>query len=77
MCSYSWEPVHYLIYGTGLQTWEYSPLYTLRSYAYLLPHAAIGKVMSLILGLIQVPPQNLYYDHLTMCVLQDEQWGFS
>lgn len=31
-----WEPLHYLIYGHGLQTWEYSPKFALRSYTYLL-----------------------------------------
>lgn len=33
-----WEPLHYLIYGYGLQTWEYSPQFALRSYTYLLFH---------------------------------------
>jgi len=31
-----WEPLHFLLYGSGLQTWEYSPEYALRSYLYLL-----------------------------------------
>lgn len=26
------------MYGNGFQTWEYSPLYALRSYAYILMH---------------------------------------
>lgn len=30
---------HYLLYGTGMQTWEYSPVYAIRSYAYLWLHA--------------------------------------
>ncbi|XP_044312253.1 alpha-1,2-mannosyltransferase ALG9 isoform X2 [Varanus komodoensis] len=34
-----WEPMHYLIYGKGFQTWEYSPVYAIRSYAYLWLHA--------------------------------------
>lgn len=33
-----WEPLHYLMYGQGLQTWEYSPKFALRSYTYLLFH---------------------------------------
>lgn len=33
-----WEPLHYLVYGHGLQTWEYSPQFALRSYTYLLIH---------------------------------------
>ncbi|KAG8141607.1 hypothetical protein E2320_007207, partial [Naja naja] len=28
-----WEPMHYLVYGKGFQTWEYSPVYAIRSYA--------------------------------------------
>uniref|UniRef100_A0A5S6Q9A6 Mannosyltransferase n=1 Tax=Trichuris muris TaxID=70415 RepID=A0A5S6Q9A6_TRIMR len=31
-----WEPLHFLFHGTGLQTWEYSPTYAIRSYALLL-----------------------------------------
>nr|XP_048683444.1 alpha-1,2-mannosyltransferase ALG9 isoform X4 [Caretta caretta] len=34
-----WEPMHYLVYGKGFQTWEYSPVYAIRSYAYLWLHA--------------------------------------
>ncbi|XP_063060027.1 alpha-1,2-mannosyltransferase ALG9 isoform X1 [Engraulis encrasicolus] len=34
-----WEPTHYLLYGQGMQTWEYSPTYAIRSYAYLWLHA--------------------------------------
>lgn len=33
-----WEPMHLLIFGHGLQTWEYSPEFALRSYTYLLVH---------------------------------------
>ena len=47
-----WEPVsietihmliiilqaHFLMHGSGFQTWEYSPVYAIRSYAYILLH---------------------------------------
>ncbi|XP_064394142.1 alpha-1,2-mannosyltransferase ALG9-like [Halichondria panicea] len=33
-----WEPFHYIGFHKGLQTWEYSPTYALRSYGYLLLH---------------------------------------
>jgi alpha-1,2-mannosyltransferase len=36
-----WEPTHYLNHGHGLQTWEYSPQYAIRSWAYTGMHAAI------------------------------------
>ncbi|XP_056006211.1 alpha-1,2-mannosyltransferase ALG9-like [Ostrea edulis] len=34
-----WEPMHFLMFGKGYQTWEYSPMYAVRSYAYLWIHA--------------------------------------
>ena len=39
-----WEPVHYLLHGSALQTWEYSPVYALRSYSYVLLHAVAIKL---------------------------------
>lgn len=38
-----WEPLHYIIYGNGLQTWEYSPIYALRSYLYLDMHKLLAQ----------------------------------
>ncbi|KAF2077253.1 hypothetical protein CYY_001442 [Polysphondylium violaceum] len=43
-----WEPTHFLMYNKGFQTWEYSPTYSLRSYAYLLIHSSIGKLLEFI-----------------------------
>ena len=37
-----WEPLHYLLFGRGFQTWEYSPEFGLRTYAYVLLHAVFG-----------------------------------
>ncbi|PIK57716.1 putative alpha-1,2-mannosyltransferase ALG9 [Apostichopus japonicus] len=45
-----WEPTHYLLYGKGFQTWEYSPTYAIRSYAYLFLHAIPGYIHSFVLG---------------------------
>ncbi|CAG8591433.1 5824_t:CDS:10, partial [Racocetra fulgida] len=39
-----WEPTHYLQYGYGMQTWEYSPEYAIRSWAYIKLHAIIGGI---------------------------------
>ncbi|KAK5119524.1 hypothetical protein LTR85_007624 [Meristemomyces frigidus] len=36
-----WEPTHYLTNGNGFQTWEYSPEYTIRSWAYTGLHALV------------------------------------
>eukprot|EP01116_Phalansterium_solitarium_P024330 TRINITY_DN8892_c0_g1_i1.p1 TRINITY_DN8892_c0_g1~~TRINITY_DN8892_c0_g1_i1.p1 ORF type:complete len:638 (+),score=175.74 TRINITY_DN8892_c0_g1_i1:126-1916(+) len=41
-----WEPLHFLRYGYGLQTWEYSPEYSIRSYAYLAFHWIFAKFFS-------------------------------
>ena len=36
-----WEPAHYLVHGSGMQPWEYSPEYALRSYAYVEVHSIV------------------------------------
>jgi alpha-1,2-mannosyltransferase len=36
-----WEPSHYLNHGYGLQTWEYSPVYAIRSWTYASIHSTI------------------------------------
>jgi alpha-1,2-mannosyltransferase len=33
----SWEPLHFMLVGSGLQAWEYAQHYALQTYAYLLP----------------------------------------
>ncbi|KAL1916487.1 uncharacterized protein VTP21DRAFT_5678 [Calcarisporiella thermophila] len=43
-----WEPTHYLQYGYGMQTWEYSPVYAIRSWAYAGLHALVGMLVSLL-----------------------------
>lgn len=42
-----WEPTHYLDHGYGLQTWEYSPEYSIRSWLYVALHTGVGKLGSL------------------------------
>ncbi|PKU82316.1 dol-P-Man:Man(6)GlcNAc(2)-PP-Dol alpha-1,2-mannosyltransferase [Dendrobium catenatum] len=37
-----WEPLHYLLYKSGFQTWEYSSEFALRSYLYLLFHMLVA-----------------------------------
>lgn len=37
-----WEPLHYLLYKSGFQTWEYSSEFALRSYLYLLFHTLVA-----------------------------------
>jgi len=49
-----WEPMHYILYGSGFQTWEYSPVYGLRSYAYILMHSLLGWICGIILNFNRV-----------------------
>jgi hypothetical protein len=43
-----WEPTHYISHGYGLQTWEYSPEYAIRSWTYLAFHALVGSLRRLL-----------------------------
>jgi alpha-1,2-mannosyltransferase len=43
-----WEPTHYLSHGYGLQTWEYSPDYAIRSWLYIAIHALGANVRRLL-----------------------------
>lgn len=53
-----WEPLHYLLFGSGLQTWEYSPEFALRSYTYLLVHGAPAYVYQRV---FQASPVLVFY----------------
>lgn len=44
-----WEPLHFLLYGNGFQTWEYSPVYAIRSYAYVGLHYLPARLFQLFL----------------------------
>ena len=45
-----WEPLHYLDRGHGFQTWETSPVYAIRSWAYILLHYIFVKIPTFLLG---------------------------
>lgn len=49
-----WEPTHYLSHGYGLQTWEYSPDYAIRSWFYIGLHAIVGNIRRLLPGSTKV-----------------------
>ncbi|KGN55070.1 dol-P-Man:Man(6)GlcNAc(2)-PP-Dol alpha-1,2-mannosyltransferase [Cucumis sativus] len=38
-----WEPLHFLLYKSGFQTWEYSSQFALRSYLYIVLHELVGR----------------------------------
>ncbi|XP_059443857.1 dol-P-Man:Man(6)GlcNAc(2)-PP-Dol alpha-1,2-mannosyltransferase [Corylus avellana] len=41
-----WEPLHFLLYKSGFQTWEYSSQFALRSYLYIIFHELVGRPAS-------------------------------
>ncbi|KAH9514081.1 mannosyltransferase [Bulinus truncatus] len=59
-----WEPAHFLNYGRGFQTWEYSPVYAIRSYAYILLHVLPMKICALLLG-----DNTILVFYMTRCIL--------
>ncbi|KAJ7847854.1 glycosyltransferase family 22 protein [Mycena leptocephala] len=44
-----WEPLHFLDHSYGFQTWEVSPQYAIRSWAYILLHIFPAKLSKLLL----------------------------
>ncbi|KAK9324982.1 Alg9-like mannosyltransferase family-domain-containing protein [Lipomyces orientalis] len=52
-----WEPAHYLTHGFGLETWEYSPVYAIRSWTYVALHSVIVYICRL-LGMSEA---NLFF----------------
>lgn len=59
-----WEPSHYLLYGTGQQTWEYSPEFALRSYTYLLIHMLPAKLYCYVFE-----PNPVFVFYFVRCLL--------
>lgn len=54
-----WEPLHYMDRGYGFQTWETSPQYSIRSWAYILLHLVPVKFATFFLGTDKVSEPNL------------------
>lgn len=50
-----WEPLHYLDRGIAFQTWELSPQYAIRSWAYIILHLWPAWVSTHLLSLDKVP----------------------
>jgi alpha-1,2-mannosyltransferase len=50
-----WEPLHYILYNKGMQTWEYSPIYAIRSYAFIYPFAMIAMMFKNFFGIEKIP----------------------
>ena len=52
-----WEPLHYMLFREGMQTWEYSPEYALRTYTFIVPLVPIGHLLAK-LGMSRL---NIFY----------------
>ncbi|CAK9435947.1 uncharacterized protein LODBEIA_P05550 [Lodderomyces beijingensis] len=52
-----WEPLNLLLRHFGKETWEYSPEYSIRSYAYLMPYYILGKIAQS----LQLSPKSIFY----------------
>lgn len=70
-----WEPLHFLLHAFGFQTWEYSPLFALRSYAYLYPYAILVKlaeylhsILSTFISPIHNTPPKIFAFYALRCV---------
>ena len=50
-----WEPLHFLDRGSGFQTWEVTPQYAIRSWAYILLHFPPTRIIPILLGPEKVP----------------------
>ncbi|KAL6944226.1 hypothetical protein ACO0RG_000956 [Hanseniaspora osmophila] len=55
-----WEPLNYMVRGFGKETWEYSPVYSIRSWCFLLPLFNVLKVVSKIAKFVPAPLSNFY-----------------
>ena len=61
-----WEPTHYLNHGFGLQTWEYSPQYAIRSWLYIALHAIIGQTSKLKINWLSTRAHEFYIVRLAL-----------
>ena len=62
--------MHYLLYENGFQTWEYSPAYAIRSYAYLWIHALPLKLYTQLLFVPKVCNKSKIASQIFICCLQ-------
>lgn len=49
-----WEPLHYLSRGAGFQTWELSPQYAIRSWAYVATYLPAAEIVPYLMNLGKV-----------------------
>ena len=62
-----WEPLHFWLFESGFQTWEYANQYALRTYAYLTPLWLLARALQPVMGDL---PSSIW-PLLTTQVVQD------
>ena len=62
-----WEPLHHYLYGEGLQTWEYSPTYAIRSWAYIWLHSLFTWIYLGFLNSNKI--MIFYFIRMILCVI--------
>lgn len=61
-----WEPLHFFTHGKGFETWEYSPQFGVRSWAYVVLHSLPTK-MATVIGMSK--PNQFYMLRLTFALI--------
>ncbi|CUM67131.1 uncharacterized protein PRCAT00004821001 [Priceomyces carsonii] len=56
-----WEPLNMLTRGFGKETWEYSPEYAIRSYAYLIPYYILSYPVNYLVEFLGLPSYYVFY----------------
>ncbi|CAJ1957975.1 unnamed protein product [Cylindrotheca closterium] len=67
-----WEPLHFLLYGSGFQTWEYANQFALRTYSYLMPMLGLAKVYQALIPYLPAWCWPLLSDQMAV-VLSEQQ----
>lgn len=66
-----WEPLHFLDQGYGFQTWEVSPQYAIRSWAYILLHYVPPRISGILFGVDKVGGSVRRAENMLMYDLED------
>uniref|UniRef100_A0A1I7UG00 Mannosyltransferase n=1 Tax=Caenorhabditis tropicalis TaxID=1561998 RepID=A0A1I7UG00_9PELO len=70
-----WEPLHLFLHGEGFQTWEYSPIYAIRSYFYIYLHY-VPAVIFTHMGLSKITVFTLVRVALGIFCLSGELYAY-
>ena len=71
-----WEPLHYLDRGYGFQTWEVSPVYAIRSWAYIILYLLPARIPALLLGPNKVSYKKNYSERTTFLYKNHQRPAF-